>query len=175
MTTTTGTTAAVTVSAPQWTPPGDRTGDLYAAVDALTGWLDHADPNRPDRPDRLTQTLRILKVTEEAGEAAAAWIGATGQNPRKGVTHTVADVAAELGDVVVAALVAIRSLGRDPATTITATVAKLVDRVGHPCALCGAVMADAYPCPSGSGDGVVWVCTDLRGCDQRRATGRRAA
>ena len=154
---------------PQWTPAGSRVADLYTAVDAMTAWLDRAER---DRPDRLTQTLRILKVTEEAGEAAAAWIGATGQNPRKGVSHTVADVAAELGDVVFAALVAIRSLGRDPATTLAATVAKIVDRVGEPCDLCGTVMTDAYPCPSGN-DGVVWICTDMRGCDQRRAASTR--
>lgn len=86
------------------------------AVDHLVFWL-----NRHHEPDDTQVTLRLLKVSEEAGEAAAAWIGATGQNPRKGITHTRDDVADELADVVFAALVAMASLpGIDPATVLTA-------------------------------------------------------
>ncbi|NJP34143.1 hypothetical protein [Micromonospora thermarum] len=73
--------------------------------------------------------LRILKVTEEAGEAAAAWIGTLGQNPRKGVTHTTADVAGELADVVLTALVAIASLGHDPEQVLTACLGKVAARL----------------------------------------------
>jgi NTP pyrophosphatase (non-canonical NTP hydrolase) len=51
---------------------------------------------------------------EEAGEAAAAWIGAIGRNPRKGTTHSRRDVAEELGDVAFTALVAAASLRHDP-------------------------------------------------------------
>ncbi|MGW7523986.1 MazG-like family protein [Streptomyces sp. NPDC054783] len=54
--------------------------------------------------------LRILKLSEEVGEVAEAVIGATGQNPRKGVTHTWEDVQAELCDVAITALVALRTL-----------------------------------------------------------------
>jgi NTP pyrophosphatase (non-canonical NTP hydrolase) len=54
-------------------------------------------------------SMRLLKVTEEAGEAAAAYIGMTGQNPRKGITHSRADVADELCDVIIAATVALHS------------------------------------------------------------------
>ncbi|MFF4559740.1 MazG-like family protein [Streptomyces sp. NPDC001435] len=43
--------------------------------------------------------LRILKLSEEVGEVAEAVIWATGQNPRKGVTHGWEDVQAELCDV----------------------------------------------------------------------------
>src|SRR5690606_27936114 len=53
---------------------------------------------------------RIAKLTEESGEVIAAFIGATGQNPRKGVTHTVEDVIAELLDVAVTALGAVEHL-----------------------------------------------------------------
>lgn len=92
---------------------------LVAVLDAvhqLVFWL-----NRHHEPDDAEITLRLLKVSEEAGEAAAAWIGATGQNPRKGVTHTRDDVADELADVVYAALVAMASLpGICPATVLTA-------------------------------------------------------
>jgi NTP pyrophosphatase (non-canonical NTP hydrolase) len=54
--------------------------------------------------------LRILKLSEEVGEVAEAVIGATGQNPRKGVTHTWDDVQSELCDVAITALVALRTL-----------------------------------------------------------------
>ncbi|NEY35748.1 hypothetical protein GTU99_26905 [Streptomyces sp. PRKS01-65] len=54
--------------------------------------------------------LRVLKLSEEVGEVAQAVIGATGQNPRKGVTHTWDDVRSELCDVVITALVALRTL-----------------------------------------------------------------
>lgn len=50
--------------------------------------------------------LRLIKVQEEAGEVAEAVIGFTGANARKGVTHTEEDVAKELADVVITAMVA---------------------------------------------------------------------
>ncbi|WP_405971683.1 MazG-like family protein [Streptomyces sp. NBC_00988] len=53
--------------------------------------------------------MRLMKVVEEAGEASAAYIGMTGQNPRKGVTQTRADVADELCDVIIAAAVALHA------------------------------------------------------------------
>ena len=70
--------------------------------------------------DAVSAVLRVLKVAEETGEAAQAWIGATGRNPRKGVTHSRAEVAGELADVVIAALVAVASLGIDPGTALAA-------------------------------------------------------
>ncbi|GIH26016.1 hypothetical protein Aph01nite_43260 [Acrocarpospora phusangensis] len=78
---------------------------LGQRIAALVGWLDKSNP----RTDHEI-AMRILKVVEEAGEASSAYIGMTGQNPRKGVTHTAADVRAELLDVVVTALVAMASL-----------------------------------------------------------------
>lgn len=60
------------------------------------------------------EALRILKVSEEAGEAAQAYFGLTGQNPRKGVTHTREDVAKELCDVIITAAVALYSFTESP-------------------------------------------------------------
>lgn len=74
-------------------------------------------------------TCRILKVTEEAGEAAGAWIGVIGQNPRKGVTHTLDDVAGELADVAMTALVAIESLGLDARQVLDACADKVSARL----------------------------------------------
>jgi NTP pyrophosphatase (non-canonical NTP hydrolase) len=80
--------------------------ELWSTIDTLTQWL---DTNRPVE-GREGVLLRILKLTEEVGEVSEAVIGATGQNPRKGVTHTWEDVEAELCDVVITALVALRTL-----------------------------------------------------------------
>src|SRR5690606_13397343 len=78
----------------------------WDTIGMLCAWL---DTNRPvDGPDELL--LRILKLSEEVGEVAQAVIGATGQNPRKGTTHTWDDVRSELCDVAVTALVALRTL-----------------------------------------------------------------
>ncbi|SFY50118.1 MazG-like family protein [Streptomyces sp. F-1] len=66
--------------------------------------------------------LRILKLSEEVGEVAEAVIGATGQNPRKGFSHTWDDVQAELCDVAITALMALRTLTADaPAGVRTAS------------------------------------------------------
>ncbi|WP_343444436.1 MazG-like family protein [Micromonospora schwarzwaldensis] len=95
----------------------DIAAEVTARLDAING------------RSREETGLRILKVTEEAGEVAAAWIGTLGQNPRKGVTHTSDDVAAELADVVLTALVAIASLGHDPQQVIAACIGKVTDRL----------------------------------------------
>ena len=64
--------------------------------------------------------MRLMKVIEEAGEVSAAYIGVTGQNPRKGVTHTRADVADELCDVIIAATVALHSFTTAPPAALDA-------------------------------------------------------
>jgi NTP pyrophosphatase (non-canonical NTP hydrolase) len=85
------------------TPPSP---ELWATIDTLGEWL---DSHRPVE-GREGMLLRILKLSEEVGEVAEAVIGATGQNPRKGVTHTWDDVQSELCDVAITALVALRTL-----------------------------------------------------------------
>ncbi|MDT0391744.1 MazG-like family protein [Streptomyces sp. DSM 41921] len=87
-------------------PPAPPAPDLWATVDALHAWL---DTHRPVE-GREGLLLRLLKLNEEVGEVAQAVIGATGQNPRKGVTHSWDDVQAELCDVVITALLALRTL-----------------------------------------------------------------
>jgi hypothetical protein len=76
--------------------------------------------------------MRLIKVVEEAGEASAAYIGMTGQNPRKGVTHTAADVADELCDVIIAAAVALHAFSAAPATVLDAKLHAVARRLnGH--------------------------------------------
>lgn len=90
--------------------------DMFGDIEAINGWLDAANANAHMTGD---DAMRVLKVSEEIGEfiealtmangrAAAAYIGVTGQNPRKGKTHTMADVTAELADIAVTALCAIQ-------------------------------------------------------------------
>ncbi|WP_374986887.1 MazG-like family protein [Streptomyces fradiae] len=66
----------------------------------------------PGFPER-TALLRILKLSEEVGEVAEAVIGAYGHNPRKGASHTWDDVRAELCDVIITAMIALRTLTPD--------------------------------------------------------------
>jgi NTP pyrophosphatase (non-canonical NTP hydrolase) len=51
--------------------------------------------------------VRLVKLQEEAGEVAEAFIGFLGANARKGYTHTEEDVAKEIADVVITAMVAL--------------------------------------------------------------------
>jgi NTP pyrophosphatase (non-canonical NTP hydrolase) len=78
----------------------------WDTIDRLVAWIDTSSPLATET-DTL---LRLMKPAEEVGEVTAAVIGATGQNPRKGVTHTWEDVQAELCDVILTAMVALRTL-----------------------------------------------------------------
>ena len=98
--------------------------DLWASIDHLWTWL---DANRP-HGGREGMLLRMLKLSEEVGEVAEAVIGATGQNPRKGTTHTWDDVRSELCDVAVTALVALRTLTPDAREVFTDHLARVTHR-----------------------------------------------
>lgn len=93
-------------SDPALTPTLDPT---WETVGRLHAWLD-AQSDLPPKQDTL---LRMLKLSEEVGEVAQAIIGATGQNPRKGTTHSWRDVESELCDVIITAMVALRTLTPD--------------------------------------------------------------
>jgi len=73
--------------------------------------------------------MRLMKVVEEAGEASAAYIGMTGQNPRKGTTHTRADVADELCDVIIAATVALHAVTTAPPAVLNAKLHAVARRL----------------------------------------------
>ncbi|MFI7386702.1 MazG-like family protein [Streptomyces sp. NPDC049813] len=98
--------------------------ELWATIDRLRAWLDENN----QRPAQEALLLRMLKLSEEVGEAAQAVIGAVGQNPRKGVSHTWQDVESELCDVVVTALVALGTLTPDARGALAAHLAKLAER-----------------------------------------------
>lgn len=84
----------------------------------ISAWVDdHPENVARDAEARIWG--RVAKVGEEFGEVIAAFIGATGQNPRKGVTHDMDDVVKELLDVALTALAAVESLvGNDGSSEV---------------------------------------------------------
>jgi hypothetical protein len=72
-----------------------------SALVALSEWI---DANNAHRDPEAVSWGRLAKISEENGEVILAFIGATGQNPRKGISHSMDDVLAELLDVAVTAL-----------------------------------------------------------------------
>lgn len=92
----------------------------------IDNWLDTQLPYNYTINGLAQDWARIAKIQEEAGEAVAAFIGATGQNPRKGVTHDMEDVISELGDVAFTAILAILHFTKDPVRTEEVLWDKLV-------------------------------------------------
>jgi len=97
----------------------------WAVIGGIVDWLDRENGRSENQI-----TLRMLKITEEAGEVAQAWIGSFGQNPRKGVSHTQADVQNELCDVIVTAAVALASITDQPQNVFDGRLADLAARTG---------------------------------------------
>ncbi|MGH3353784.1 MAG: MazG-like family protein [Nocardioides sp.] len=98
----------------------------------LSRWLDES---QGDRDAEAVLWGRVAKVSEEAGEAIAALIGATGQNPRKGITHTYDDVVDELLDVAVTAMTAVEHMTGNEARSLDlfhAKVGAVAERAGAP-------------------------------------------
>ncbi|MCX2179527.1 MazG-like family protein [Streptomyces sp. SKN60] len=104
------------------------TEDAWTAIARLHTWLT-THQNLPRGEEVL---LRVLKLSEEVGETAQAVIGATGQNPRKGTTHTWQDVEAELCDVIITAMVALRTLTPDAREVFEGHVERVAGRVLGP-------------------------------------------
>ncbi|MFA3838092.1 MazG-like family protein [Streptomyces sp. NPDC056910] len=104
------------------TPP--TYDSVWETVDGLHAWLE--SHNRRGADEALL--LRMLKLSEEVGEVAQAVIGATGQNPRKGESHSWQDVESELCDVVVTALVALRTLTPQAPEVLAAHLRRVAER-----------------------------------------------
>lgn len=100
--------------------------DLFRDIAAINAWLESANPRTPHE-----DSMRVMKVGEEYGEAVAAYIGMTGQNPRKGITHTETDLLAELADVAITALCAMQHFTGNTAITrgmLAAKIASIIQR-----------------------------------------------
>ena len=84
--------------------------DIVVCVDAA---LDR-DTSAQYREQPLAQHwARVAKINEEAGEATAALIAWTGQNPRKGICGTLDDLLGELADAALAGVYAIQHFTKD--------------------------------------------------------------
>jgi hypothetical protein len=85
----------------------------WQIIREVDDWLDAKIP-QVYRDQPLAQDwARVAKVIEELGEAVNALIGATGQNPRKGVTHNQKDLLYEIADVVMTGILAIQHFTKD--------------------------------------------------------------
>ncbi|WLW53243.1 MazG-like family protein [Streptomyces sp. YU58] len=99
---------------------------LWPVTDRIAGALDTGNGTGEHET-----AMRLIKVMEEAGEASAAYIGMTGQNPRKGTTHNAADVADELCDVIIAAAVALHAFSAAPAAVLDAKLHTVARRLNE--------------------------------------------
>jgi NTP pyrophosphatase (non-canonical NTP hydrolase) len=72
--------------------------------------------------------LQLLKIQEEAGEVAEAVIGAMGQNPRKGHSHTWEDVESEICDVIVTSMVALTRMNPEAPAVFAENLRRLAAR-----------------------------------------------
>lgn len=72
---------------------------------------------------------RLMKVSEEYGEAVQAYVGMQGWNKRKGVTHSSSDVADELCDVVITAMVSLHDFTDNPEEYFTKHLTQVRRRV----------------------------------------------
>ncbi|WP_240969168.1 MazG-like family protein [Streptomyces sp. HNM0575] len=103
------------------------TPDQWATIQRLVEWLDSANGDGEHET-----AMRLMKLAEESGEVMQAYIGATGQNPRKGHTHTTEDVASELCDVILTAAVALHRFSDDPAATLDSRIREVGRRSMSP-------------------------------------------
>ena len=108
---------------------GYRFDEMDRRFQVTSDWLDDANAHRD--PEARTWG-RLAKVSEECGEVVDAYIGATGQNPRKGVTNGMDEVATELLDVALTAMAAYHHVrpGSSPMRDFEEHLAKRMARVG---------------------------------------------
>jgi NTP pyrophosphatase (non-canonical NTP hydrolase) len=104
------------------------TEDAWDVIAELSRWLAEGS----ELPEETRTILQILKISEEAGEVAEAVIGATGQNPRKGYSHSWENVQQELCDVIITTMVALTRLSPDPASAFARHLERVAERALGP-------------------------------------------
>lgn len=101
--------------------PEDVLHQLGIKLAWISSWIDEAPANKAR--DGEAQTWgRLAKLAEETGEVITAFIGVTGQNPRKGFTHNYTQVLKELLDTAVTALCAYEHMTNNGGHSIGALV-----------------------------------------------------
>lgn len=122
-------------------PPTHRSDthmtDTWQTIAHLADRLEDHSP----LPREQRILLQLLKIQEEAGEVAEAVIGAMGQNPRKGHSHTWNDVESEVCDVIVTGMVTLIRMNPDAEAVFAQHMQRIADRdlntagrtaTGHP-------------------------------------------
>ncbi|GGW70877.1 hypothetical protein GCM10010503_55300 [Streptomyces lucensis JCM 4490] len=101
--------------------------DDWDAVHRLAGVFGRLDTENGLQPEEQW-TLQVLKLAEEVGEAAQAVIGARGTNPRKGHSHSWADVQDEVADAVITGMVTLARMRPDAREHLSAVLARKTAR-----------------------------------------------
>lgn len=104
---------------------GPFAGEIVEAASDLVWLSEWIDAGNAQRDPEAVTWGRLAKLSEETGEVVAAYIGMTGQNPRKGVTHTLQDVFDELLDVAVTALGAAEHLAGHQGAVLEGLLVKI--------------------------------------------------
>jgi NTP pyrophosphatase (non-canonical NTP hydrolase) len=99
--------------------------EISKQIEIIDAWIDESTSETFRENETLALFGRVTKVMEECGEVMQALIGATGQNPRKGFSHSTGDVIKELADVIVTAYCAIQHITKDRTETMQAVYSKL--------------------------------------------------
>jgi NTP pyrophosphatase (non-canonical NTP hydrolase) len=86
-------------------------------IQTLDTWLDEQVAEQYKEQPLAQDWARIAKIGEEFGEVVSAFIGVTGQNPRKGFIGSQDDVDDELADVALTAILALQHRTGDVETT----------------------------------------------------------
>lgn len=94
--------------------------DIYEKIAATQDYHNSALPG---------VIARIVKLNEEVGEVSQALIGFTGMNARKGTTHDEEQVAKELADVVITAMVALHDWVPSPEMFMKERLQVLLNRI----------------------------------------------
>lgn len=88
----------------------------WQVIEQVDLWLDGAVSEHYKRQPLAQDWARISKVGEELGEAISAFIGLSGQNPRKGIYASYDDLANELADTALTAIFALQHFTKNTST-----------------------------------------------------------
>lgn len=90
---------------------------------------DKISTSSPAQSGAYGPMYRLMKLAEEVGEVNQAYIGTMGANKRKGYIHTEEDVAEELADVVITAMVALHDWVPSPELFMKDRLQVLTERI----------------------------------------------
>jgi len=111
---------------PNYLDPRPDATKMANRLSRMSQWIDDHPANRKRSPLENLMLRTSVKMHEERGEVNAALIGMSGQNPRKGVTHSIDDVESELLDWAIVALGGVEHIHGNDGSSMARLAAKLV-------------------------------------------------